>query len=51
MDGAIPILIVTGWGLRDEELSRMEALRVNRCLFKPVRADELDAAVQAALGV
>ena len=50
-DPDVPILIVTGWGLRDEELSRMEALRVSRCLFKPIRADELDAAVQAAMGV
>ena len=49
VDGDIPILIVTGWGLRDEELSRMESLRVSRCLFKPIRADELDAAVQAAI--
>ena len=48
-DPDVPILIVTGWGLRDEELSRMESLRVSRCLFKPVRADELDAAVQACL--
>ena len=50
-DPEVPILIVTGWGLRDEELARMEALRVTRCLFKPVLADELDAAVQAAIGV
>ena len=48
-DGNIAILFVTGWGLREEEMSRMEALRITRCLFKPVRPDELEAALQAAL--
>jgi len=45
----VAILFVTGWGLREEEMSRMESLRVSRCLFKPVRPDELDAALRAAL--
>jgi two-component system NtrC family sensor kinase len=49
-DGDIAILFVTGWGLRDEEMSRLESLRITRCLFKPVRPDELDAALQVALG-
>jgi PAS domain S-box-containing protein len=49
-DGDIAILFVTGWGLRDEEMSRLEALRITRCLFKPVRPDELDAALQAVFG-
>jgi PAS domain S-box-containing protein len=49
-DAGVAILFVTGWGLREEEMSRMEALRVSRCLFKPVRPDELDAALRAALG-
>ena len=49
-DGTIPILFVTGWGLREEEMARMQQLRVSRCLFKPVRPDELDAAVRAAVG-
>jgi PAS domain S-box-containing protein len=49
IDADVAILFVTGWGLREDEMSRMEALRVNRCLFKPVRPDELDAALQAAL--
>ena len=49
-DPDVAILFVTGWGLREEEMSRMEALRVSRCLFKPVRPDELDAAVRAATG-
>jgi PAS domain S-box-containing protein len=48
-DGSVPILFVTGWGLREEEMLRMENLRVSRCLFKPVRPDELDAALRAAL--
>jgi hypothetical protein len=30
-------------------MSRMETLRVSRCLFKPVRPEELDAALRAAL--
>jgi CheY-like chemotaxis protein len=49
-DDRVPILFVTGWGLREEEMSRMEGLRVSRCLFKPVRPEELDAALRAALG-
>jgi hypothetical protein len=49
MDGDIAILFVTGWGLRDEEMSRLESLRITRCLFKPARPDELDAALQVAL--
>ena len=49
-DDRVPILFVTGWGLREEEMSRMESLRVSRCLFKPVRPEELDAALRAALG-
>ena len=49
LDEGITILFVTGWGLREEEMSRMESLRVSRCLFKPVRPEELDAALRAAL--
>jgi DNA-binding response OmpR family regulator len=49
-DATVPILFVTGWGLREEEMARMQQLRVSRCLFKPVRPDELDAAVRAAVG-
>jgi len=49
-DPNVTILFVTGWGLREEEMSRMEDLRVSRCLFKPVRSDELDAAVRDAIG-
>jgi hypothetical protein len=27
----------------------MTALRIQRCLFKPIRPEELDAAIQSAL--
>jgi len=50
LDARIPVVFITGWGLREEERARLSALRVQRCLFKPVRPDELDAAVQAAVG-
>jgi PAS domain S-box-containing protein len=49
LDKKTAILFVTGWGLREEEMSRLEALRVHRCLFKPVKPEELDAAVRAAV--
>jgi two-component system NtrC family sensor kinase len=45
----IALLFVTGWGLREEDHARLDALGVRRCLFNPVRPDELDAAIQAAL--
>jgi CheY-like chemotaxis protein len=49
VDRSVPVVFITGWGLRDEERSRLEALNVRRCLFKPVRPVELDAAVQDIL--
>ena len=49
LDSRVPVVFITGWGLREEERARLSALRVQRCLFKPVRPDELDAAVQAAV--
>jgi nitrogen-specific signal transduction histidine kinase len=49
VDAKVPVVFITGWGLREEERARLSALRVQRCLFKPVRPDELDAAVQAAV--
>ena len=49
LDARVPVVFITGWGLREEERARLSALRVQRCLFKPVRPDELDAAVQAAV--
>jgi PAS domain S-box-containing protein len=49
MDVKVPVVFITGWGLREDERLRLSALRVQRCLFKPVRPDELDAAVQAAV--
>jgi PAS domain S-box-containing protein len=47
---AVPLLFVTGWGLRDDDHGRLAALKVDRCLFKPVRPTDLDSAIQAALG-
>jgi PAS domain S-box-containing protein len=49
LDARVPVVFITGWGLREEERARLSALRVQRCLFKPIRPDELDAAVQAAV--
>jgi two-component system cell cycle sensor histidine kinase/response regulator CckA len=49
VDTKVPVLFITGWGMRDEEKVRLSALNVRRCLFKPVRPDELDAAIQDAL--
>ena len=48
-DPKVTILFVTGWGLREDEMSRMHELGVRRCLFKPVLPDELDAAVRDAI--
>jgi two-component system cell cycle sensor histidine kinase/response regulator CckA len=49
IDRSVAILFVTGWGLREDEMVRMESLRVSRCLFKPVRPDELDTALRVAI--
>jgi PAS domain S-box-containing protein len=49
-DPAVPLLFMTGWGLREEDGPRLAALKVDRCLFKPVQPADLDAAIQAALG-
>jgi len=48
-DPRVTILFVTGWGLREDEMSRMHELGVRRCLYKPVLPDELDAAVRDAI--
>jgi DNA-binding response OmpR family regulator len=49
VDVSVPILFITGWGLREEDHARLVAMKIHRCLFKPVRPAELDAAIQAAL--
>ncbi len=49
VDGDVPVLFITGWGLRDEDHTRLAQLRIHRCLYKPVRPGELDSAVQGAL--
>jgi PAS domain S-box-containing protein len=48
-DASVPVIFITGWGLRDQEQARLAALKISGCLFKPVRAGDLDAAVQSAL--
>ncbi|HET7343585.1 MAG TPA: response regulator [Methylomirabilota bacterium] len=49
LDARVPLLFITGWGLREEDHARLAGLGVRRCLFKPVRPDELDAALQDAV--
>jgi PAS domain S-box-containing protein len=49
IDPDVPVLVVTGWGLREEAYARLDTLGVKRCLFKPVQPDELDSAIQSAL--
>ena len=49
MDARVPLLFITGWGLREEDHARLSGLGVRRCLFKPVRPDELDGALQDAV--
>jgi PAS domain S-box-containing protein len=49
IDAAVALLLITGWGLRDDEHGRLKALKIRRCLFKPVRPAELDAAIQDAI--
>ena len=49
VDRAVPIMFLTGWGLREDDRSRLDALNVRACLFKPIGPTELDAAIQAAL--
>src|SRR6185503_9076805 len=46
-DARVPLLFITGWGLREEDHARLSGLGVRRCLFKPVRPDELDRALPA----
>ncbi|MBI3827847.1 MAG: response regulator [Candidatus Rokubacteria bacterium] len=51
VDPRIPLLFITGLGLRDDDRPRLDALKISACLFKPVRPGDLDAAIQAAAGV
>jgi len=48
-DARVPLLFITGWGLREEDHARLAGLGVRRCLFKPVRPDELDGVIQDVL--
>jgi two-component system cell cycle sensor histidine kinase/response regulator CckA len=49
LDARVPLLFITGWGMREEDHARLAALGVHRCLFKPVRPEDLDAALQEAV--
>jgi PAS domain S-box-containing protein len=48
-DARVPLLFITGWGLREEDNARLGALAVQRCLYKPVKPTDLDLAIQAAI--
>ena len=50
IDRVVPILFLTGWGMREEDQTRLAALNIQRCLFKPLGPADLDAAIQSALG-
>jgi len=49
LDAHVAILFITGWGLREDDYARLNALKIATCLFKPVQPAELDTAIQAAL--
>jgi PAS domain S-box-containing protein len=49
IDARVPLLFITGWGLREEDQARLVDLGVHRCLFKPVRPEDLDGALQDAV--
>ena len=49
VDRQVALLFITGWGLREEDNPRLSALKVQRCLFKPIPPPDLDAAIQSAL--
>jgi PAS domain S-box-containing protein len=49
VDRQVALLFITGWGLREEDNPRLSALKVQRCLFKPIPPADLDAAIQTAL--
>ena len=48
LDARVPLLFITGWGLREEDRARLAGLGVRHCLFKPVRPEDLDTALQDA---
>ena len=49
IDRTVPVMFLTGWGLREEDQAQLTALNIFKCLFKPVGPGDLDAAIQAAL--
>src|SRR2546422_2599006 len=44
---SVALLFITGWGLREEDNPRLSALKVQRCLFKPIPPPDLDAAIRS----
>src|SRR5919106_1755988 len=48
LDGRVPVVFITGWGLQEAEQERLRTLKIQQCLFKPVHPAQLDAAVQDA---
>jgi CheY-like chemotaxis protein len=48
VDRQVALIFITGWGLREEDHTRLGTLKVLKCLFKPVRPADLDEAIQTA---
>ncbi|HYB43130.1 MAG TPA: ATP-binding protein, partial [Candidatus Methylomirabilis sp.] len=48
-DPEVPLVFITGWGMQEQDQARCRGLGISALLFKPVRPDELHAAVQTAL--
>jgi PAS domain S-box-containing protein len=49
LDPAVPIIFITGWGLKEEDWDRLKELGIRRCLFKPVKPIDLYRVVQTEL--
>jgi PAS domain S-box-containing protein len=48
-DARLPIMFVTGWGLREQDQARCRGLGIAAVLFKPVAPSDLQRAVQRGL--
>jgi PAS domain S-box-containing protein len=51
LDPTVPVVFITGWGLREEDRERCRRLGIRSCLYKPVQPFDLLRAVQDALTV
>jgi PAS domain S-box-containing protein len=49
LDRAVPIVFITGWGLKEEDWGRLRELGIRRCLFKPVKPSDLYHVAQEQL--